>query len=101
MSVRSMSVRSMSVRSKSPQGGVRGHWFARFPADAFSAASVTRRWRVGAVLACAIHPRIARRAILGWIVQARTAPTRARRVAEAAEKAAVGKRANEWPRTST
>ena len=60
---------------------------------------------LGALPDAAAHweafPPSARRAILGWIVQARTAPTRARRVAEAAEKAAVGKRANEWPRTST
>jgi uncharacterized protein YdeI (YjbR/CyaY-like superfamily) len=46
-------------------------------------------------------PPSARRAILGWIVQARTAPTRARRVAEAAENASMGKRANQWPRAST
>ena len=55
----------------------------------------------GAAAQWEAFPPSARRAILGWIVQARTAPTRARRVAEAAEKAAVGKRANEWPRTST
>ena len=41
-------------------------------------------------------PRSARRAILEWIVQARTEPTRAKRVAETAAKAAVGERANEW-----
>ena len=41
-------------------------------------------------------PRSARRAILEWIVQARTEPTRAKRIAETAEKAAVGRRANEW-----
>jgi uncharacterized protein YdeI (YjbR/CyaY-like superfamily) len=41
-------------------------------------------------------PRSARRAILEWIVQARTAPTRARRIAETAEKAAAGERANQW-----
>jgi uncharacterized protein YdeI (YjbR/CyaY-like superfamily) len=46
-------------------------------------------------------PPSARRAILGWIVQARTTPTRERRVTEAAEKAAAGKRANQWPRTPT
>jgi uncharacterized protein YdeI (YjbR/CyaY-like superfamily) len=45
-------------------------------------------------------PRSARRAILEWIVQARTEPTRAKRIAETAEKAAVGRRANEWrPKT--
>jgi len=41
-------------------------------------------------------PRSARRAILEWIVQARTEPTRAKRIAETAEKAAVGERANQW-----
>ena len=45
-------------------------------------------------------PRSARRAILEWIVQARTEPTRAKRIAEAATKAAMGERANEWrPKT--
>lgn len=41
-------------------------------------------------------PPSARRAILEWIVQARTEPTRAKRVAEAAARAAVGERANQW-----
>jgi uncharacterized protein YdeI (YjbR/CyaY-like superfamily) len=41
-------------------------------------------------------PRSARRAILEWIVQARTAPTRARRVAETARLAALNQRANQW-----
>jgi uncharacterized protein YdeI (YjbR/CyaY-like superfamily) len=41
-------------------------------------------------------PRSARRAILEWIVQARTEPTRAKRIAETAEKAATGERANQW-----
>ena len=41
-------------------------------------------------------PRSARRAILEWIVQARTEPTRAKRIAETAEKAAAGERANQW-----
>lgn len=44
-------------------------------------------------------PRSARRAILEWIVQAKTAATRARRITETAEKAARGERANQWPRT--
>jgi uncharacterized protein YdeI (YjbR/CyaY-like superfamily) len=43
-------------------------------------------------------PRSARRAILEWIVQARRPETRARRVAETAEKAARGERANQWTR---
>ena len=33
---------------------------------------------------------------LGWIVQARTPPTRAKRVAETARLAAVNQRANQW-----
>lgn len=41
-------------------------------------------------------PRSARRAILEWIVQARTPGTRSRRISEAAEKAARGERANQW-----
>ncbi len=41
-------------------------------------------------------PRSARRGILEWIVQARTEPTRAKRIAETAEKAASGERANQW-----
>ena len=41
-------------------------------------------------------PRSARRAILEWIVQAKRAETRAKRVAEAAEKAQVNERANQW-----
>jgi len=45
-------------------------------------------------------PRSARRGILEWIVQARTAPTRAQRIADTAEKAGRGERANQWrPRT--
>jgi uncharacterized protein YdeI (YjbR/CyaY-like superfamily) len=45
-------------------------------------------------------PRSARRAILEWIVQARTEPTRAKRIAETAAKAAAGERANQWrPKT--
>lgn len=50
--------------------GSRGHW------DAF--------------------PPSARRAILEWIVQARRAPTRAKRIAETARMAARGERANQW-----
>lgn len=45
-------------------------------------------------------PRSARRAILEWIVQARTPATREKRIVETAEKAAVGERANQWrPKT--
>lgn len=46
-------------------------------------------------------PRSARRGILEWIVQARTATTRGRRVEQTAEQAARGERANQWrPRGS-
>ncbi|WP_082104629.1 YdeI/OmpD-associated family protein [Demequina soli] len=41
-------------------------------------------------------PPSARKAILQWIVQAKRPETRARRVAETAEKAARGERANQW-----
>ena len=41
-------------------------------------------------------PRSVRRAILEWIVQAKRAETRANRVAEAAVKAQVNERANQW-----
>jgi uncharacterized protein YdeI (YjbR/CyaY-like superfamily) len=41
-------------------------------------------------------PRSVKRGILEWIVQARRPETRARRVAETAEKAALGERANQW-----
>jgi len=44
-------------------------------------------------------PPSARRGILEWIVQARRPETRARRVAETAEKAVRDERANQWPRT--
>jgi uncharacterized protein YdeI (YjbR/CyaY-like superfamily) len=41
-------------------------------------------------------PRSAKRGLLEWIVQARTAPTRAKRIAETAEQAGRGERANQW-----
>jgi uncharacterized protein YdeI (YjbR/CyaY-like superfamily) len=41
-------------------------------------------------------PRSARRGILEWIVQAKRPETRAKRIAETAEKAARGERANQW-----
>ncbi|WP_296664497.1 YdeI family protein [Demequina sp.] len=41
-------------------------------------------------------PPSVRKGILQWIVQARRPETRARRVAETAEKASRGERANEW-----
>lgn len=44
----------------------------------------------------AAFPRSVRRGILEWIVQARRPETRARRVAETAEKAARNERANQW-----
>ena len=43
-------------------------------------------------------PRSAERGILEWIVQARTPPTREKRIAETAEQAARGERANQWRR---
>lgn len=41
-------------------------------------------------------PRSAKRGILEWVTQARRPETRARRVAETAQKAARGERANQW-----
>lgn len=41
-------------------------------------------------------PRSVRRGILEWIVQAKRSATRAKRVAETAEMAAVNERANQW-----
>jgi uncharacterized protein YdeI (YjbR/CyaY-like superfamily) len=43
-------------------------------------------------------PRSVRRGVLGWIVQARRPETRARRIAETADRAALGERANQWQR---
>jgi len=43
----------------------------------------------------AAFPRSAKRSILEWIVQARRPESRAKRIAEAAEKAAVDERANQ------
>ncbi|MGF1664463.1 MAG: YdeI family protein [Kineosporiaceae bacterium] len=41
-------------------------------------------------------PRSVRRGVLEWIVQAKRPETRARRVSETADRAAVGERANQW-----
>jgi uncharacterized protein YdeI (YjbR/CyaY-like superfamily) len=41
-------------------------------------------------------PRSAKRGILEWIVQAKRPETRAKRIAETAEKAQRGERANQW-----
>lgn len=41
-------------------------------------------------------PASARKALLQWIAQAKTAPTRSRRLTETAERAAQGLRANSW-----
>ena len=41
-------------------------------------------------------PRSAKRGILEWIVQAKTAGTRDKRIEEAARLAAQGERANQW-----
>jgi len=41
-------------------------------------------------------PRSVKRSILEWIANAKTAETRARRIAETAERAAVNERANQW-----
>ena len=41
-------------------------------------------------------PPSARRGILEWIVQAKTAPTRLRRIEQTVSKAEIGERANQW-----
>lgn len=52
--------------------------------------------RPGAAEAWEGFPRSVRRGVLEWILNARTAPTRAKRIAETADKAARGERANQW-----
>ena len=64
------------------------------PDDLAAALTVTP----GAAEVWAAFPRSARRGILEWIQQAKRPETRARRVAETAEKAARNERANSWPR---
>jgi uncharacterized protein YdeI (YjbR/CyaY-like superfamily) len=54
--------------------------------------------RVGARDNWDSFPPSTQRALLGWIVQAKTTGTRAKRIAEIADKAAGGERANQWPR---
>lgn len=46
-------------------------------------------------------PRSTRRGILEWIGNAKTPATRAKRVAETADNAAEGRRANQWPRVKS
>jgi uncharacterized protein YdeI (YjbR/CyaY-like superfamily) len=53
----------------------------------------TRAGTAANVEAC---PRSAKRGILEWIVQAKHAETRARRVEETARRAARDERANQW-----
>jgi uncharacterized protein YdeI (YjbR/CyaY-like superfamily) len=57
--------------------------FARHPGSAES-------WKA--------FPRSAKRGILEWIVQAKRAETRAKRIEETASRAATGERANQWRR---
>ena len=58
-------------------------------ADAFAAHPGSRdKWDA--------FPPSARRGILEWIVQAKRAPTRAKRIEETARLAARGERANQW-----
>lgn len=55
--------------------------------------------RPGAAANWEAFPRSAKRGILEWILRAKRAETRAKRVAETAEKAERNKRANQRPRT--
>jgi uncharacterized protein YdeI (YjbR/CyaY-like superfamily) len=52
----------------------------------------------GAKLNFDAFPRSAKRGILDWILQAKRAETRAKRIAETAQLAARNVRANQWPR---
>ncbi|WP_295816325.1 YdeI family protein [uncultured Deinococcus sp.] len=54
--------------------------------------------RPGAAASWEAFPVSAKRAVLEWIVHAKTGATREKRVTEAAEKAARGERANQWRR---
>jgi uncharacterized protein YdeI (YjbR/CyaY-like superfamily) len=49
----------------------------------------------------AAFPRFTKRAILEWIGSAKTAPTRAKRIAETATLAARNERANQWRKASS
>lgn len=64
------------------------------PADL--AAAFARH--AGAAAALDAFPRSARRGILEWIIQAKTAVTRATRIETAAMEAAAGRRANQYRR---
>lgn len=56
---------------------------------------------LGAAQTWESFPRSAKRGILEWIVQARTRPTRDRRIEQTASLAARGERVNQWrPRAS-
>ena len=44
-------------------------------------------------------PPSARRGILEWILDARTAPTREKRIATTVAEAHDGRRANQWPKS--
>jgi len=52
--------------------------------------------RPGAAEAWEAFPRSVKRGVLEWILVAKRAPTRAKRIEETAEKAARGERANQW-----
>lgn len=54
--------------------------------------------RPGAAAHWDAFPRTAKRALLEWIMNAKTDATRVKRVTETAEKAARGERANQWTR---
>ncbi len=65
------------------------------PADLAAALAA----RPGAAEQWEAFPRSVKRGILEWIVQARTEPTRVKRVTETADKAERGERAHQWQRT--
>ncbi len=64
------------------------------PADLVAALEA----HAGAAMHWAAFPLTAKRAVLEWIVNAKTDATRQKRVTQAAQKAARGERANQWTR---
>lgn len=86
-------------RAKVEAAKADGSWSRLDAVDALEVppdlASALRRLR-GATGNFAAFPRSVRRGLLEWVVQAKRPETRAARVREIAEKAAVNERANQW-----
>lgn len=86
-------------RAKVEAAKADGSWTRLDAVDALEVppdlAAALRRLR-GATANFAAFPRSVRRGLLEWVVQAKRPETRAARVREIAEKAAVNERANQW-----